>query len=59
MWPPHSPVRVEKLTSDHAAIKARILQKAAQFKTERGYAPPYWELVRLAREGRAVMIARN
>ena len=45
-------LRVEKLTATHAAIEARMLEKAEQFKTERGYAPPYWELVRLAREAK-------
>jgi hypothetical protein len=29
-----------------------LLAKADQFKKERGYVPPYWELVRVAREER-------
>ena len=45
-------LRVQKLKADHAAIVARLLAKAERFKTERGYVPPYWELVRLAREAR-------
>jgi hypothetical protein len=46
-------LRVQKLKADHAAITARLLEKADKFKAERGYVPPYWELVRLAREARA------
>ena len=46
-------LRVKRLTAGHAAIKAGMLEKADKFKTERGYAPPYWELVRMAREARA------
>ena len=43
-------LRVKKLTSTHAAVKARVLEQAAQFKSARGYAPPYWELARLAQD---------
>lgn len=45
-------LRVDRLKRDHAAIATCVLKAAEKFKTERGYAPPYWELVRLAREGR-------
>jgi pyridoxine/pyridoxamine 5'-phosphate oxidase len=45
-------LRVQRLTSNHAVLKARLLEKAEQFKTEKGYVPPYWELVRLAREAK-------
>ena len=45
-------LRVRRLTSDHAALKARLLTRAETFKTEKGYTPPYWELVRLAREAK-------
>jgi len=45
-------LRVRRLTSNHAIIKARLLDKAQQFKTDKGYVPPYWELVRLAREAK-------
>ena len=44
-------LRVKRLTSKHAAIKSRLIEKAERFKAEKGYAPPYWELVRMAREG--------
>jgi hypothetical protein len=43
-------LRVQKLKANHAAIVACLLEKAQKFKIERGYVPPYWELVRLARE---------
>jgi hypothetical protein len=43
-------LRVQRLKANHAALAARLREKAAQFKAERGYVPPYWELVRLARE---------
>jgi hypothetical protein len=45
-------LRVQRLKDRHAAIQARVLQRAAAFKNENGYAPPYWELVRMAREER-------
>jgi hypothetical protein len=45
-------LRVDRLKQDHAAIVARVMTAAEVFRTERGYAPPYWELVRLAREAR-------
>ena len=48
-------LRVKRLTARHEAIKARLLERVEQFKAEKGYAPPYWELVRMAREtGRGV-----
>lgn len=43
-------LRVDRLKQTHAAIVARIMPAAEQFRAERGYVPPYWELVRLARE---------
>ena len=33
----------------HKAISERLSLKADQFKADHGYAPPYWELVKLAR----------
>lgn len=45
-------LRVQRLKTAHAALKARLLEKAEKFKTERGYVAPYWELLRLAREAR-------
>jgi hypothetical protein len=37
----------------HAQIKARTLELAEQFRGARGYRPPYWELLRLARQAKA------
>ena len=36
----------------HDAIAALLAGRAASFRAERGYEPPYWELVRLAREAK-------
>ncbi|OGC91184.1 MAG: hypothetical protein A2W25_10170 [candidate division Zixibacteria bacterium RBG_16_53_22] len=36
----------------HAAIKARMLILARQFQEVAGYRPPYWELLRLARQAK-------
>lgn len=33
----------------HGAISERLSKKAEQFKADYGYAPPYWQLVKLAR----------
>lgn len=43
-------LRVDGLKQRHAAMVARVMQKTEQFKTKQGYTPPYWELVRMARE---------
>lgn len=43
-------LRVERLKQNHARLRSQLLERVAKFKTERGYVPPYWELVRLARE---------
>jgi hypothetical protein len=43
-------MRHSAFSKKHAAIKARLLDLAAAFKRQKGYNPPYWELVRLARE---------
>jgi len=45
-------LRVDRLTQDHAVIATRVMAAAEKFRSDHGYAPPYWELVRLAREGR-------
>ncbi len=34
----------------HAAMKEHVLRQAADFRRRNGYAPPYWELLRFARE---------
>ena len=45
-------LRVERLKARHAALKAGLIEKAGRFQAERGYAPPFWELVRLAKEAK-------
>lgn len=48
-------LRSEELRTRHEALRARVLDRAAAFRAERGYAPPYWELLRLAREARSAV----
>ena len=43
-------MRHSAFSKKHAALKARLLDLAAGFKRRNGYNPPYWELVKLARE---------
>jgi hypothetical protein len=38
------------LKQRHATMVTHVMQQAEQFKTKQGYTPPYWELVRFARE---------
>ena len=45
-------LRVKKFQRDHDAIVARLLVLAEDFKARQGYAPPYWELVKLARRAK-------
>jgi hypothetical protein len=45
-------LRFERFTERHQAIRDRVLAAAAGFERRNGYRPPYWELVRLARETR-------
>jgi hypothetical protein len=42
-------LRTQYYDKRHGAIKERLSLKAEEFKTTQGYAPPYWELVKLAR----------
>jgi len=46
-------LRNQRFVHDHAELRARVAVLAAGFQREHGYRPPYWELVRLAREARA------
>jgi hypothetical protein len=43
-------LRVDQFTQRHDRIAAAVLARIEPFREERGYLPPYWELVRLARE---------
>ena len=42
-------LRLTWYQSRFASIRAELVERARAFKAQRGYAPPYWELVRLAR----------
>jgi hypothetical protein len=33
----------------HAAVVSRLLERVPAFRAEKGYTPPYWELLKLAR----------
>jgi hypothetical protein len=43
-------MRHRAFSRKHAVLRARLLELAAGFKRQKGYNPPYWELVKLARE---------
>ncbi|MCU0414578.1 MAG: hypothetical protein MUE91_09290, partial [Ignavibacteriaceae bacterium] len=43
----------------HDEIKARLTVLANQFKDEKSYTPPYWELVNLARQARDEINNKN
>jgi|WetSurSiteA1Bulk_404760.scaffolds.fasta_scaffold00922_4 hypothetical protein len=45
-------LRTQYYDKQHEAIKERLSLKADQFKADHGYAPPYWELVKLARNAK-------
>jgi hypothetical protein len=45
-------LRNTRFTTHHAMMKAEVLRRAQEFQRVRGYVPPYWELVRLAREAK-------
>ena len=48
-------LRNKDFSRRHDAIKARLVLKADEFKKQNGYTPPYWALVRLAREAKRGM----
>jgi hypothetical protein len=45
-------LRNKYFTKRHAQIADMTYQLAAQFKKDNGYTPPYWELVKLARQAK-------
>jgi hypothetical protein len=45
-------LRTQYYDKRHGAIKERLSLKADQFKADHGYAPPYWQLVKLARKAK-------
>lgn len=50
---PATGLRVEQLRARHAAIRAGLEERVEAYRSEHGRRPPYWTLVRLAREARA------
>lgn len=42
-------LRAQWLEARHAAVKEGVMERADEFRAERGYTPPYWELVAMAR----------
>jgi len=45
-------LRHKQFNQAHLAIKERTLALAAAFQNERGYRPPYWELLQMGREAK-------
>jgi hypothetical protein len=45
-------LRVQRFQRDHAAMAARVLAQAEEFRKTKGYAPPFWELNRMAQQAR-------
>ncbi|MCX6833481.1 MAG: YiiX/YebB-like N1pC/P60 family cysteine hydrolase [candidate division Zixibacteria bacterium] len=45
-------LRNKWFSAQHAQIKELMLPQIEKFKAENGYAPPYWELVKLARQAK-------
>ncbi len=50
---PAAALRNRRFTARHALIKSEVLNRAQEFRRERGYVPPYWELLNLARAAKA------
>jgi len=48
-------LRSQYYDKQHKAITDRLSLKADKFKSDHGYAPPYWELVKLARTAKDEM----
>jgi len=47
---PEAALRNKRFSSEHDEIKARTVALASEFENEKRYKPPYWELVKLARQ---------
>jgi len=45
-------LRNKRFSRRHAALNARLLELAAEFKRQNGYTAPYWELVKRARQAK-------
>lgn len=51
-------LRVAEYRREHESLAARVLTSAEEFRTQRGYTPPYWELVRLAEQARSASLTQ-
>lgn len=51
--PATAALRNVRYSKKHDAIAAGLARRAELFKSEKGYEPPYWELVKLARSAKA------
>jgi hypothetical protein len=52
-------LRAEALRARHAELRAALEPRLERFEREHGYRPPYWQLVRLAREAKAALRGRK
>jgi hypothetical protein len=43
-------LRVQRLKARHAHIEASVMREVDAFRTQQGYVPPYWALLRMARD---------
>jgi hypothetical protein len=43
-------LRADEFTKRHDRMKEELVKKADEFKKTKGYSPPYWELLKMARE---------
>lgn len=43
-------LRADEFTKRHDRMKEELVKKAEEFKKTKGYSPPYWELLKMARE---------
>jgi hypothetical protein len=49
---PEAALKNVRYSDTHHRIKEKLIVLADQFKSQKGYIPPYWELVSLARQAR-------
>lgn len=43
-------LKMDRFQTRHDVYRRRLLERATEFQSKNGYRPPYWELLRLARE---------
>jgi len=44
----------DRFSREHSRLKEHLIRLAEDFRLEKGYRPPYWELVKLARRGTGI-----